>query len=325
MALIGLVGLATDLGYAFAERRTMQNSADSGALAGTHTLSKSSTTAPLTIINSVQDAAWANKIGSVHPSITSCKYVNDADTVLADCSQLVPATATGVSVTVQETHHTFFVGVIPGGPNTITTSATAIAHVQQLATPPGDGPFLVCGVDTKTVSGPKTDILIQQPANSGIWKLNPAAVTTSTFNGPTFQIFGPQVSLCGLSNHSYKGQAVGTDNKNLTAPGWFFFGNGTAAGQVGVSVNGVNGCTPAQIINCVAFLPVAVNPPLPDEANNKMMVPMILPFYITCSSCSNGNVNALNGKIMGNYISLGNGKPGWIPGSVGPIVIRLTK
>ena len=210
MALIGLVGLATDLGYAFAERRTMQNSADSGALAGAHTLSKSSTTAPLTIINSVQDAAWANKIGSVHPSITSCKYVNDNDVVLADCSQLVPATATGVSVTVQETHHTFFVGVIPGGPNTITTSATAIAHVQQLATPPGDGPFLVCGVDTKTVSGPKTNILIQQPANSGIWKLNPDAVTTSTHPGPTFQIFGPQIALCGLSNNSYKGQAVGT-------------------------------------------------------------------------------------------------------------------
>ncbi len=49
VALIGLVGLATDLGYAFAERRTMQNSADSGALAGAHTLSKSSTTAPLTV------------------------------------------------------------------------------------------------------------------------------------------------------------------------------------------------------------------------------------------------------------------------------------
>ena len=131
--------------------------------------------------------------------------------------------------------------------------------------------------------------------------------------------------MCGLSNSSYKGQAVGTDNKNLTAPGWFFFSTGNGAGQVSVSVNGVNGCTPAKIINCVAFLPVAVNPPLPNEGNNTMMVPMILPFYITCANCSNGQVNALNGQVMGDYISRGNGKPGWIPGDVGPIVIRLTK
>ncbi len=144
-------------------------------------------------------------MGSDNPLITKCKYVDDNDAELANCSQLVPDTATGVSVTVQETHNTFFVGVLPGGPNTITTGATAIAHVQQLATPPGDGPFLVCGVDTKTVSGPNMNILIQQPPAPASWKLNPDAVTTSTHPGPTFQIYGPQVALCGLSNSQLQG------------------------------------------------------------------------------------------------------------------------
>ena len=40
VAIVGMLGLATDLGYNFAQRRTMQNAADAGALAGAHTLSK---------------------------------------------------------------------------------------------------------------------------------------------------------------------------------------------------------------------------------------------------------------------------------------------
>ncbi len=168
VGLIGLLGLATDLGYGFVERRSMQNAADAGALAGAHTISKSDPAAPLTIIDDVRAAATANKVGGINPTVTSCLYVDDADESLGSCAQTVPPTASGVRVTVKETHNTFFLRIIPGGPTTMTTDASATAHTQQLATPPGDGPFLVCGVDTDTVSGPNTDILL--PATG--WQLD---------------------------------------------------------------------------------------------------------------------------------------------------------
>lgn len=325
IGLIGFLGLATDLGYAFAERRTMQNAADAGAIAGAHTLSKSIPGAP-SVLGDVRNTAVANKMGSTNPTVT-CQYVDDTDKELGDCSGTVPTTIpppTGVHVTVKETHNTFFMRIVPGGPHSLSTSATAIAHVQQLKTPPGDGPFVVCGVTPKIDAGPRNvDIVI--PTAAG-WQLNPNAVTTDPTNpGPTFQVFGPNVSTCGLNPQNFKGQAVGTNNANLTAPDWFSYANGDAAGHVDVSVNGVDGCTPALIINCVAFLPVVVNNPPPNTTTNKMWAVMILPFYLTAASYSNGNLNKLDAQILGDYISLGNGKPGWIPGTQGPIVIKLTK
>jgi hypothetical protein len=215
--------------------------------------------------------------------------------------------------------------IIPGGPHTLSTGATAIAHVQQLKTPPGDGPFVVCGVSPKIDAGTKNVDIVTYTQATG-WKLNPNAVTTDPAHpGPTFQVFGPNVSTCGLNPQNFKGQAVGTNNANLTTPDWFSYSNGDAAGHVNVSVTGVDGCTPALIINCVAFLPVVVNNPPPNTTTNKMWAVMILPFYLTAANYSNGNLNKLDAQILGDYISVGNGKPGWIPGNDGPIVIKLTK
>jgi Flp pilus assembly protein TadG len=322
VAMIGMLGVATDLGYGFAERRTMQNAADAGALAGAHELSKTTTSSPVTVLTEVQGAAWANKIGDSHPTVSSCKYVNDADLALANCSEPAPSTASGIKVVVKETHKTFFMGIIPGGPDTMSTQATATAHVQLLKSPPSDGPFLVCGVGTKVESGPQIPILTQSGSN---WVLNPSAVTTSSHNGPTYQIYGPQVATCNLSNSSYKGLALGGSNANLTVPGWFYFSNGDSAGGLAANVTGIQGCTTSQIVNCVAFLPVAVDNPKPDSTTNKMYTVMILPFYIMGTKNGSGNYNKLDGKIMGDYITEGEGQTGWVPGTQNPIVIRLTK
>lgn len=45
--MIGALGLSMDLGMAFAHRRSMQNAADSGALAGARIVAKSTVLAPL--------------------------------------------------------------------------------------------------------------------------------------------------------------------------------------------------------------------------------------------------------------------------------------
>src|SRR5687767_9398378 len=41
--IVGVLGLAVDVGFAVSQRRSMQNAADAGALAGTHVVSKSPT------------------------------------------------------------------------------------------------------------------------------------------------------------------------------------------------------------------------------------------------------------------------------------------
>ena len=54
VGLVGLLGLATDLGYAFVQRRTMQNAADAGAIAGAHAISKSLPADPISVLSDVR-------------------------------------------------------------------------------------------------------------------------------------------------------------------------------------------------------------------------------------------------------------------------------
>jgi Flp pilus assembly protein TadG len=318
IGLIGLIGLATDLGYAFVERRTMQNAADSGAIAGAHTISKSTTSAPLVVFNDVKSMAQANRLASQNPTVTNCQYVDDTDTAIASCSVPVPSNATGVSVTVTETHKTFFVGLLPGGPNTVSTHASAIAHVQSLKKLPTDGPFLVCGVSTDVVSAHGNQSMsIAIKDSNGKWIINPAA------NDVTFEIHGPQISRCNTQSADFKGVASQSVNRGLTIPNWFTYTNGDTAGPVEQSVLGIDGCKAGQDVNnCVAFLPIAVTDPNQSAHPNQLYTVLIAPFYIFQPT----NPNSVTyGTLIGDYVVDGEGVPGWIPGQQQPIIIRLTK
>ena len=317
-AMVGVLALSVDLGVSFAERRTMQNAADAGALAGARIVAKSTSAVPLSAQSDVTAVAGKNKmlIGAI--DLISCNYVNDDDVSLGDCSGTVPAGATGVQVTVHETHSTFFIQAIPGGPKTSSTSATATAHVRMMKSP-SDGPFLPCAnaaLASKTSS--TTAIVIKD--SSGRWVINPAAI------GVNFYIHGPQVQLCGLSDSSYKGIADQSANANRTLPAggaWFKYSTGTQAGPVSASVDGANGCVAGQVIDkCVAFLPIVVSNPLPSKADLQFWAVAYAPFYITQPSS-----NEHDGVLLANYIVYGNGQPstgGWFQGYTGPIVIRLT-
>ena len=148
-AMIGVLGLATDLGFAFAQRRAMQNAADMGAVSGARIVARWSITTPTLAAKPDVDAmASANGMASSVSTVTACNYGTYAGDTAGPCSLPVPATARGVSVTVQETHSTFFMQAVPGTPDSISTSATATAQVQLLKDPPADGPFIICGFDT---------------------------------------------------------------------------------------------------------------------------------------------------------------------------------
>lgn len=310
--LVGLVGLAVDLGYSFSQKRTMQNAADAGALAGAHFVAKSDPSLVLSHLSDINAIVEENRLGSTTPNMTECSYVDDFDVWLGPCSLPVPAGTTGVRVTVTETHNTFFMRAIPGGPTTAQTSATATAHIQKLAKPPGDGPFLVCGSDTKLASGGGNMNIINQVG--GQWVLNQSALDK------WFMIHGPQIASCGSTNSSYKGISEQLTNLNSTVPGYFVYTTGTVAGPVSSDVQGAQGCKAGQPVdNCVAFLPISVNDPTHPPIDKKLWTVAFAPFYIRAVDS-----NVHHGKLLGDYVVYGGGQPGWTPQYIGPIVIRLT-
>lgn len=316
-ALIGVLGLATDLGISFAGRRSVQNAADAAALAGARSISKSVTSPTIMASTEVNTLAADNSFAfaTSGPSVESCQYVTDSNTPLGSCTGTVPSTATGVKVTVVETHPTYFVRVVPGAPDTVTTRATAIAHVMRPALM-GTGPFIVCASNTMLVAGGEMNLL---SLVGGRWQINPAAV------GKAFKVHGPQINQCAISSSQFKGIADTVANGQLSAPPatYFTYSTGNVA-SISAAVEGINGCQAGQPLNnCVAYLPVAVidasHPPLESGSNKKVWVIGFAAFLIKATA-----PNAHSGTLLDNFIVKGPAAHGWTRDYFGPISIKLT-
>jgi Flp pilus assembly protein TadG len=309
--MIGVLGLAVDVGFAVSQRRSMQNAADAGALAGTHVVVKSPTgSAQAAVVDVVnKNAMNGGTIGTI-----TCVYVNDAGTELSSCNATVHPSATGVRVTVQETHPTFFIRVVPGVGDTVNTSAVAKANVKKLGMPT-DGPYIPCGIDSKLASGGTMDLVVKV---GGVWKINSAAI------GKDFLIHAPQPEDCETKSSRWKGLADTDYNRGKTAPNWFHYKEGDAAGTISVDVAGPDGCKAGQeVVNCVVFLPIGVPDP-PEPGNNKeIYVVAFAPFYITAPKS-----NEHWGRLLTDYIVFTKGDTGdygWSQDYEGPITIRLTE
>lgn len=316
VAMIGMLGLAVDLGFAFAERRTMQNAADAGALAGARVVARSLPSLPLSAQADVEAVVNANAMNLGAVTSISCNYVNDSGGDLGTCESIVPLGATGVRVVVTENHPTFFIKVVPGAPESVDTGARAMAHVRRLVSA-SDGPFLPCAINAKLAgTGPvqTMDILIKQ---DGAWIINPAAI------GKTFKVHGPQVEKCGAKASRFKGLADSDANRTKDAPDWFNYKEGDAAGLISEDVEGPDGCKAGQEINnCVVFLPIIINDPPETENNRERWAVAFAAFYITAPKS-----NEHYGTLLADYMVYGRGQTGefgWYQGYTGPIVVRLT-
>jgi Flp pilus assembly protein TadG len=316
--LLGAVGLVMDLGYAFSQRRTVQNAADAASMAGARALLHWEVSDPGAPWREVQELALhpTNRIADTNQTIAACQFVNDADAKVGECADGAPSTATGVRVTVTETHSTFFMQVVPGAPDTVTTSASATAHVQLMNQAVGDGPFIICSYDTVLEKGGKMSIL----KDDGTF--NPAAY------GETFVIHGSQVARCGLSNSSFKGLADQEKNTQCKQRGnkagcldqYWYADNGVKDGPTRVKVNGMQGCEPGQAANCVMILPIATNNPAPISSNPRQYyVVQMAAFFV-----SEGKGEKHTGTLLEDYVIAGDGQPGWCPTCGGIAVVRQT-
>ncbi len=191
VSMTAMIGLAVDLGVAFAERRTVQNAADSAALAGAHVLATWSTSNPGLAANTdVASMVSQNTMSATTSQTYDCYYVDDDDQYIAKCNVAVPSNATGVHVTVTEKHDTYFIRIVPGAPKTVSTSASATAHVQAVTTGLGsDSPFIVCGLDTDLANGGSLSIIQSQTASESTGS-QPVAATLDypIYTGSSYQV-----------------------------------------------------------------------------------------------------------------------------------------
>lgn len=229
VSLTAMIGLAVDLGVAFAERRTVQNAADSAALAGAHVLATWSTSNPsLSADTDVAAMVSQNKMSATASQTYDCYYVDENDDRVSDCDKPVPSNATGVHVTVTEKHDTYFIRVVPGAPKTVTTSASATAHVQAVTSGVGsDSPFVVCGVDTDLASGGTMSIL-----NSSADSLpSTPAVTVQNLDYPVSTGSQFQVVLLASKKKTPTPTPAPTGSSTATSTGTATGGGGSDSGS----------------------------------------------------------------------------------------------
>jgi Flp pilus assembly protein TadG len=140
MVLVGMLGLTVDVGYAYSERRQIQNAADASALNGAREMDAQISNgnqagADRQVLLAIQQYITAfnltvNASGNVPASLRSAVYVSETlsttyGTVGSSPNGQIPAGAAGVRVVVQEPWTPFFLGVLGFTQFTITASATA--------------------------------------------------------------------------------------------------------------------------------------------------------------------------------------------------------
>jgi Flp pilus assembly protein TadG len=115
VAIIGMAALVLDGGYAYLERRRVQNAADAAALAGVRALAKGEN--ELVIRQAIDEYATRNGIANPSTNITAY-FVDENNNIVPNQAQQighngqVPKTARAVVVRAQEQHNTFFANVL---------------------------------------------------------------------------------------------------------------------------------------------------------------------------------------------------------------------
>lgn len=294
MGLMGMLGLATDVGYTMAARRAVQGAADAGALAGARTIANYNASSPSAAQSEVSTIVADNTFGPWSPSLNSCEYIGDDWGVVGTCNQNVPSNASGTRIRTRLTFDTFFIRVLPGAPETVTVSGYSKARVMKAVPNISDGPFIVCGKDTKLAGNGNNTKSILKSDDS----IDPTAYNQ------TYIIHGPQVAGCGMGSNDFKGLAKPNANDGKDVDEWWSGDNGVKAGPTRVKVNGIQGCDANDDVmdNCVLILPIATNSP---SAKKVGSVPTFYIVHFGAFLVTETAKNEHSGKLLENYIVTG--------------------
>ena len=259
VALISVAALAIDGGLAYANRRQMQNAADSGAFAGTKAVEDlrfNGATDGGTIYDAVDRTRTSNGANSVTcylvapvvtPGVAPVRLTGDVCTnraAMASAWTTYRNQAAGVEVEQTGVKKTFFAMV--AGMKEATARATATATIQPLAAGAGGSPFIVCA---SAAAG-----------GFDIWDTTLGEIKQSSI-GSWYGLQGAQdknVPDCGAGGNSFDG--TGGEEPPVIGQ-WIDAGNGNGFDQATLSeVLGSDPCTPDMdsANGCFMVLPLAI-------------------------------------------------------------------
>lgn len=155
VAIVLLVGLVVDVGYALSQRRTAQDAADFASIAGTKVVGQKLTgdaadgtdANVVAAIESTLAANGARVRDSLNLPLYTARYVNGAGTDIGPVGSGMPAGAQGVAVEASTTWQPYFLGIIGVSNWTAGANAAAISPAINLGT--GILPF---GVSAATLA-----------------------------------------------------------------------------------------------------------------------------------------------------------------------------
>jgi len=344
IGMMGMLGLATDVGFWAVARRTAQGAADAGAFAGARQIAISPSTAPISALADVTSVVSNHNLGAYPVSLYKCEYINAMWSVVGTCDQAVPSSAIGARVRTQLTVPTFFMRVLSsfGAPSSVSVFGYSKARVEVAKNSKPDAPFMICGTAAWRVlnkSGAATSDVQSIFASGSTSTLNQAMV------GSTFRIFDVNTTNTTKPNNLYlhtgadcgsvkdtvtgQGKFVGLANNVLNTLGLgskFFYipATSTVRPLPALSkVDGVDGCTAGTITSgCVMIIPVASS----GETGllGQLTVNAYGAFIVTKVSDTQ-----YNAKLLYDYIIPGPGTlyantgTAWQRDNINPVVIRL--
>ncbi len=325
VAMLGVLGLATDVGYMLAAKRATQGAADSGAMAGARMIARYTADTPTKAQTEVATVVAKNTFGPVTPTVLTCEYIGNNWGVVGTCNQNVPSNAAGARVKTRSTFKTWFIRIIPGAPKQVTVGGYAKAWVQNAAKAPADAPFIVCGdnawdvTDDPTGTGTSVGDNLDIITSTSPMRINPDAI------GQTIRIHDADLDQkgnaeCSSKSDQFKGLADQSENAGKSKNSWFHYDTGTTAGSVETKIDGAGGCleeTNAPY-NCVMILPIATNSPSESGSDHKLYVVGFAAFQIT-----EVDADTHNATLLDDYIISGSGADSWCRDCGGTVVVRL--
>ena len=320
IAMMGMLGLAIDVGYAMAARRAAQGAADAGALAGARVIARysSGTTSAQSEVNTI---VTSNSFGPLTPTLYNCEYIGNNWAVVGSCTSTVPSTAAGARVRTRIAFSTFFMRAIPGAPRNLIASGYAKARVEKADFVAQGAPFIICG---------KASWAVEDASGGTINKNIPILTSDNAISdeavGVTYRVHDPQLKNhdaadCLAKGGRFKGLANQEANAGKTFPAWFNYDTGTKAGPTRAKVSGAEGCGAdvADPYGCVMILPIATNDPKETGNSKQLYVVGFAAFLVTSV-----DANSHNAKLLNNYIISGvDGTADWCRDCGGLVVIRL--
>lgn len=324
VGLLAFGGLVIDGGDAFAQRRQMQNSADSSATSGANALylAKAGEGPVSDIYTKAQEDAEANGAESFECDLV---HFNSAGDELPNPTPCQDATTTAdiadvwkVRVRVNSDHQTQLVSVI--GIDSFTARAQAAASLLAGTTTVGTAPFAICA--SPTVVGHPEPLLIETPTG---YAINPDAV------GHQYDLWGNDIKEkgsgrdCGDTSNSFRGLV---QRGTYDVPGWWGIDTGNEA-QIKDSPLVGDDCINTKFIKdiplgCQFAVPLCIYVSSEHTSGTKVEIRCVtFGRFEVAKNVDQGKKDLEVTFLGGGLLASGEGSGIPVPG--GPTVIKLSK